>query len=284
MQLWKSKKKMKPSLLVCYDYEMIPWQIRVPFSMTYLMHQALKEYFNVYKIGEKNENEVDFVFNMLPMGKDSMFFRKGKKTLFWNPTPLEGLCPSESNSSDVVLVASHELAKKLGEKGRVLHQGVNPHYVPHDEEQIYDVVFLGSEIEGYRIDLLNRIDEQFNLRRGSADGLGGPSAQELSKGKLVLSIEDYYSQAAGIEHRFWTFGNVRPILMQRNYDFQDAGFIEGEHFIGYDGIEECLEKIDYYLGHMDEAEKMHKNLREEFKKNHTYGHRAKEVYEICKQL
>jgi hypothetical protein len=269
---------MKPSMLVVYDYEMSPWQERIKYSMPFLMKEALKEFFDVYTLAEKRENEVDCVFNTLPMGKDNQFFRIGKVTMFWNSIPLEGEFYSEAEKSDIIFCASPSFTPKYGDKGVTLMQGVNPHYNYVPSEFEYDIGFLGSEIEASRIDFLNKLSEHFKLLRGSTE-LGARSSELLSKCKLVLSIEDYYEREMGIEHRFFTFGNIRPILMFNTRDFKKMGFKEGEHYIGYSNVESCIDKVNYYLKHMEKAEQIGQNLQKLFAEKHTYHDRAKKVYE-----
>ncbi len=270
---------MKPSMLVVYDYEASPWQSRVKYSMPFLMHQALKEYFDVYTLDEKNENEVDCVFNTLPMGDDEKFFKKGKFTMFWNSVPLEGPHYKQTDLCDLVFCAVPAITPRYGDRGVDLMQGVNPYYNYIPSEFEYDVGFLGSEREASRINMLNELEKHCKLLRGSTT-LGEETSKLLSKCRLVLSIEDYFDREIGIEHRFFTFGNIRPILMFHTIDFERVGFKEGVHYIGYrDGADGCLPKIDYYLKHMDEAEQIGKNLQELFVKEHTYHHRAKKIYE-----
>jgi hypothetical protein len=275
--------KKKPSLLVCYDYQMAPWEHRVPYSSTFLLHQALRSYFDVFTIGEKNERDVDVVFNMLPLGQNDNAFRKGKLTFFWNPTPLEGGQEGLGLKSDVVFVASHLDAQKAKQTTYALYPGLNPHYQIFPQELIYDVGFLGSTMKASRVNFLAGLRERFTSFEGAASSLGEASARRLSETKLVLSIQDYDMQKKGIENRFWSFGNVRPILMYRTEDLKLAGFKEDEHFIGYQNADECYEKIEYYLQHMDKAEEIWMNLRKELALHHTYNDRAKQIWEVYKK-
>lgn len=274
---------MKPTMLICYDYEMEPWQERVSHSPSYLLHQALEEFFDIYTIDEKDPQDVDFVINLLPLGKDDRFFRVGKKTLFWNSTPLEGLMESAARSADVVLCAVPSFTEKYGEKGRTLLHGLNPAYEDFHLEKKYDVGFLGSEVEAYRIDFLNELEEKFSLIRG-ATNLGQESAYKLSQAQLTLSIEDWHHHNAGIEHRFWTFGNVRPILVHKTPDYELAGFEDSVHYLGYENPEDCIRKIEQWLNHANLTEAIGDNLKWELQTKHTYRHRAEEVYNICKQI
>lgn len=59
-------------------------------------------------------------------------------------------------------------------------------------------------------------------------------------------------------------------------------FKDGEHCVMYDTIDEMITKIDYYLEHMDEANKIAESGYNHVKANHTYVQRAKMLLEIMK--
>jgi hypothetical protein len=277
----------KPKLIYVYDYLMEPWNHRKFCSPTFLLECALKEFFKVYHVGEIEEKDADFVFNTQPVykprGEDELI--RGRKTAFWNQVPLEGLFDHYVDQVDILF---HSVPGFLGReeykgKDQLLLAGVNPHYNYTPQEFKYDVGFLGSEAVGERVNLLNEVAKNFTLLRGAAENLGGPSAKLLSQCKLVLSVEDYYNQGAGIEHRIWTFGNVRPILMRWNPDLNVIG-AKNRLFISYGSVEGLITQIKYYLEHMDEAEAIGKNLQQEFQDHHTYQHRAKQVYDAFRSI
>jgi len=286
-------KKEKPKMLYVYDYEQYPYAERVPYSVSSLLENSLGAYFEMFHLGEIEPLKADVVFNTLPMisrgGTGIDLFIKGKITMFYNTVPLEWPASKKevdqwSDQCDIVFVASDIEVPTYGDKGRVLYSGVNPYYRYLPNVANYDIGFLGSEVVDYRINFLNEIERTFKLFRGAVPtGLGVPSARMLSKCRLVMSVEDYYEQDKGIEHRFWTFGNVRPILM---YDSRDLSknFREGVHYIGYRSNEEFMEKAKYYLANMHEADEIGDNLIREFREKHTFFHRAEKIYDEYKKL
>lgn len=269
----------KPNLLMIYDYEMPPHQIRIAHSSAFLLEQALKEYFNVFRINEISPQEVDLVFNTLPIttkgGAGEDIFTRGKMTAFWTPSPLEGIGEQYFKDCDIIFHAIPSWHVKHPKESVILLDATDPMYHEYPVEKKYDIGFLGSEIEATRINLLNKIDEKYNLLRGSMS-LGTESAKALSACKLVLSIQDWDWHNAGIERRIFTFGNVRPILIRDNKDYRYIGepYID---YIPYKSDEECLHQINYYLEHSEEAEKIGNNLKEKLK-SHTFADRAKTIH------
>ena len=67
-----------------------------------------------------------------------------------------------------------------------------------------------------------------------------------------------------------------------NVDFPN-GLIDGEDFIIYNGNEDLIEKIEYYLGHEDEMKSIAKNGFNKLLKYHTSEVRAKEFIETCER-
>lgn len=63
--------------------------------------------------------------------------------------------------------------------------------------------------------------------------------------------------------------------------WEELGFKEGDHFIGYQGVDDAIEKARHYLKHHDERERIaaagHRLVREK----HTYVDRMKEMFNIC---
>lgn len=278
---------MKPTLLMVFDHSLYPHTTRLPFSPSYLLEQALSEYFDVKDKGDPKD--FDLVFNSLPIlredkGGESMF-KKGKKTFFWSSNSLERDYAEYFDISDHVFysVPSHKDKFPKGKSSLLLHgvDAENYHYIPSEFK--YDIGFLGSEVEAYRINLLNRLQNEFKLLRGQALGLGVPSAVLLSQCKLVLSIDDYHERKAGIEYRLFSHGNVRPILMHFNPDLLHIGFPH-IHYIHYDGENELIEIAKYYLNHMDEAEEIGANMQKKLKEHHTYKNRAKQIFEVFQSL
>lgn len=70
-----------------------------------------------------------------------------------------------------------------------------------------------------------------------------------------------------------------PLITTRHPDMAWYGFVEGEHYIGYDheNIDEMIEGIAWVNAYPAEAKVMAAKAREFVLENHTYRHRAKEA-------
>lgn len=68
-------------------------------------------------------------------------------------------------------------------------------------------------------------------------------------------------------------------------EIEGVGLVDGEHYVTYKygDFEGLKEKIDYYLEHDEEREKIRHQGYEEVIKNHTYLNRCKEILNYVKQ-
>lgn len=267
----------KPTMVFNYDYEMAPYQERIPYSSAFQLEQSLKKYFDVYRRGEILAP--DFAFNTLPRvqhppGDD---FVDGKVSSFWTTSPLEGICEEYFSRSTVNFYSAPSLKKRFPENSVMLLDFVDPHYTYKPQEFAYDIGFLGSEMESHRQEFLNELQKNFRLLRGATD-LGKKSAEALSQCKLVISIQDYHNQGFGVERRIFTFGNVRPILIHYNDDYLAIGK-PFEHYIPYGSREEAIILIQKYLKEESERERIGENLKRVLLEKHQADHRAKLIYD-----
>lgn len=57
-------------------------------------------------------------------------------------------------------------------------------------------------------------------------------------------------------------------------------FEEGKHYVCYDGMEDMMQKISYYLNHDKERQEIAMNAYEEIKAKHTYDRRLEEILSV----
>ena len=110
---------------------------------------------------------------------------------------------------------------------------------------------------------------------------------------------DYYSQAPLVFRRSKINLNisVRSILSGiplRAFDIMGCGgflltnyqadflrhFIPDEDFVYYESISDLCDKVDYYLEHADERERIARSGHEKVKAAHTYRHRIREMLSV----
>jgi spore maturation protein CgeB len=99
-------------------------------------------------------------------------------------------------------------------------------------------------------------------------------AETISRGKCVIN---------------WLRGNLvnmrvfeamaigTPLVTTRNLDMDRFGFVEGQHYLGYVGVDEMIDKIGWVNGNMDRALEIASRAREFVLAHHTYRHRALEM-------
>ena len=68
-----------------------------------------------------------------------------------------------------------------------------------------------------------------------------------------------------------------PLVTTRHLDMDYFGFVEGQHYLGFTGIDEMLDQITWVNEHRAEAEQMALRARAFVLSKHTYYHRALEV-------
>lgn len=82
---------------------------------------------------------------------------------------------------------------------------------------------------------------------------------------------------SGIPLRAFDIMGSRGFLLSNfQADFLDF-FVPGEDFVYYESKEDFLEKVDYYLTHEDERQRIAENGYHKVAAGHTYRHRVREI-------
>jgi len=147
--------------------------------------------------------------------------------------------------------------------------------------KIYDIVFVGNtniDIYSERVRLLKLIAEKFNLKVFN-NVYGADLAKIYSQAKIVFNK----SADGEINMRIFEAMSCGSLLITDHikretgieYLFQDK-----QHLVFYDNEKDLLEKIDYYLKHDKEREKIALCGHMEVIQKHTYEHRAKTMLKI----
>ena len=199
-------------------------------------------------------------------------------------------------------------AQKPGAE-RLAAEGLNAHWLPlachppahpnygeimtsHTKDEIlmgrsldkqHDLVFVGfineDKTGNNRLEWLERMRLGVGRLWYVPDCFHEFMAAHYIRGRLGFNI----SIRDDLNMRFFeVMSTGTALLTNRNViGWQELGFEEGVHFIGYEGEEEAIEKADYYLTHHEERETIaaagHKLAREK----HTYVDRVKEMFDVC---
>lgn len=159
---------------------------------------------------------------------------------------------------------NREFYKSIGANFKWLPQDFAPEFLDAEEhEKEYDVVFTGSYLPHapFRTEVLKAIDEKYDLhvfsvtpdqwKEQGLKNVHGPimdhGLPELyGKSKIVVSVD--WKQAEG----YWSDRNAQAMccgafVLFKYVPMSELVFSEGVAY--FNTIDECLEKIEFYLNH-----------------------------------
>ena len=190
-------------------------------------------------------------------------------------------------NADVVYVTDgghHEQFKELGIVSKTLRQGIHePEAILYDREKTRDIIFVGGNVYHTRNDLLgglklrygNRFEQFGNKPDNQVRGL--PLNELYASTKIVVGDSqksDYYWS----NRLYETLGRggflLHPYVKGIEEEFEDS-----KHLVLYerDNLQDLYAKIDYYLTHDEEREKIRKAGHELVKTKYRYKDRCVEL-------
>jgi hypothetical protein len=155
--------------------------------------------------------------------------------------------------------------------GRWLPYGYYPPIHNFQEREIiYDVVFSGLQYE-HRKEVL----EEVKKRGFRVLNVLGLIYEEYNKAYNQGLIAFNYSSRSDLPARFWEgLAMKRCVVTNRVPDLKEFDIKEGEHYVGFEGKDEAVEKLVYYSTHPEEAKKIAEKGYN-WVKPHTYHKRCK---------
>ena len=167
-----------------------------------------------------------------------------------------------------------------------------------NQQKKYDIVFIGSlhQVHRSRIPFLRKIadafGDKFHIWTQSFSSLPSELRKNfrgavfnidyyyvLSKSKIVLN---HHGSILPWAHNFRLFETtgVGSFLLTDNLPGIDELFEVGKEVETYDSIDECIDKIKYYLLNEEEREKIAKAGQIRTLKYHTYEKRIEKLFEF----
>lgn len=159
-----------------------------------------------------------------------------------------------------------------------------------------DVVFVGSY--GYHksypmrprlLDWLKRTYGPRFTHAGGDSGTGPIRGDDLNRlyASSKVVVGDSYIVDPNYPGKYWsdrvpeTCGRAGFMLAPRVFGL-DEYFTDGEHLATYEhgNFDDLRAKIDYFLDHDEEREKMRRAGHEHVKANHTYAHRWQHILDV----
>ncbi|WP_347880498.1 CgeB family protein [Metabacillus flavus] len=155
-------------------------------------------------------------------------------------------------------------------------------------ERPIDISFVGSRDPGYyqkRRIALKAIKEKFSssykLSLNSSVFVNG-LAEQYSKSKIV--VNHTADTIKSLNMRIFEGMGCGALVITDFVPGQDQLFRDQEHYVLFKNHAELLEKIDYYLTHPKEAQKIASAGHLHLLSSHTYEHRAHEIFRHIEEL
>jgi len=153
------------------------------------------------------------------------------------------------------------------------------HHKPYPVERVYDWVAIWNSYGDRPLAVSMAITKFINgwcAWRGTGEAwpFEDNLARGVSSGKCSLNIY----RANMVNMRVYeTMAIGTPLVTQRHKDLKRFGFVENRHYIGFDTMDEMLEKIQWVLDNPDLASKIAKRARNYVLRKHTYKHLATRI-------
>jgi predicted SAM-dependent methyltransferase len=195
-------------------------------------------------------------------------------------------CQEKARGFDFVFCAQRRGAaemRKAGIAARWCPLAFDPEiHRKHPLPKILDISFVGNsgrfrwgnffydgkEVFRERTRLLSLLKKRFRLFTGKFFFEEMGVVFSLSKMVFNKSVKDDVNMRV-----FEALGCGSLLMTNQIGPGQDLLFKNGEHIVEYRSKRELIEKVDYYLHHEEEREKIAARGREEALRKHTYAHR-----------
>lgn len=161
----------------------------------------------------------------------------------------------------------------------------NPIWLPHAVEpqaypkfdllsKKYDICFVGHVSSKNREDALDRLFREFpNFYYGQA--LFEDAARKYAESKIVFNI----AMKEDVNMRCFEALATGSFLLTDWVPSIDELFEDGKHLVLYRSMDECIDKVKYFLAHDEVREKIAQAGYEHVIKNHTIQHRVNRILE-----
>lgn len=178
----------------------------------------------------------------------------------------------------------HAQFAELGIVSKTLRQGIHePEAILYERDLKHDVIFVGGDVYRTRVNLLSglrcRYKEKFDRYGNMPDNqVRGLPLNELYASTKVVVGDSQPSPLYWSNRVYETLGRGGFLLHPRTEGL-DQEFEDGKHLVLYDreDLADLHDKIDYYLTHDEEREKIRRAGFEFVKAHHTYKDRCREL-------
>lgn len=222
--------------------------------------------------------EADLVLNIDSI--HNVGLARGKKTAYWE---IDDHCHLGRNTDyydvDYLYINSKDRLDLYPPKTMWLPQAMEPtiHYT-WPFPKIYEMVFIGSdsgnEIYNYRKEVLDTLEQNFNMYRGKCQPQDYP--KELSKGELIINVMPRSEGKPFNNVRFFESMAIGCLLQDYSPELDELA-IKNKHYIAFESIDEAVEKGKWYLKSLYHMERIRTEGRIHVLTNHTWEKRLQTI-------
>lgn len=173
---------------------------------------------------------------------------------------------------------------ETGIKKITLRQGIyEPEAILYDRKKTHDIIFVGNDVFKTRVKLLKALEGHYGSQFERFGHVPGKQVRNLPLNELYAStkivVGDSQPSPKYWSNRIYETLGRGGFLLHPKVEGLDDEFIDGVHYVSYDrdDMNGLIEKIDYYLKHDDEREKIRRAGFEYCKAHYTYKDRCKEL-------
>jgi hypothetical protein len=150
----------------------------------------------------------------------------------------------------------------------------------HQLERIYDIGFVGQVNASYpnRVRALKALSARYRLNDYSRPYYMEEMARIYSESKIVFNI----TLQGLLNCRIFEAPPCGALLLTEHSDHNGQGelFTEGEHFVTFRDVDDLIQKVDYYLAHVEEREKIARAGQAHVLQHHTYANRVQTLLDV----
>lgn len=251
-----------------------------PFTTATYYEAAFKRYprASVFRVGQDRVPCADIIVNIEPCGEIVTYPTATTCYIEIDNHIHRGKDVEKYSQVDHVFVAQKGYLPLYDQtKTTWLPLAADPekHKYYQDEPLIYDVGFLGNDTYPRRREFLDLIGKKYKLLRSTAQP-GEEYSRKLSQCKMIFNC----SMDNDVNMRFFEAMSIGRLLLSDRVDGQDELAQSGKHYVSYADWTGLDWRINHYLKHEEEREKIAKAGAALVHARHTYDDRVDTIMEI----
>ena len=197
-----------------------------------------------------------------------------------------------------------EYFEGLGLKSEYLKLGFEPRILDliKKDKKKYDLTFIGGFGKHFQKsnELIKKLIKTFDFNLwGYSDQCesnqiitknlngvlyGKEMYQVLARSKIIFNRHADFAGNYANNMRLYQGTGIGSLLITDSKDNLSNIFKVGEEVVDYSSVDECVEKIDYYLNHEEERESIAKNGQKRCIDEHSWYNRMEELNQIVKKI